>query len=241
MVATAGSDGFVKLWPLAGGPPRVLDNGAALTAVAIHGGIVATAGRDRIVRVWNVADGKLIRSLKHPAPVLDVAFDSTGERVATAGADGIGRVWENGRVVHLLKGHTDDVTSIAFGPNGGTLVTASRDHVVRLWNAHTGAALRAFEFHFAIVNEAAFSSDGRWIVTAGPSKSGLWPVRGARTPLFLRGHKGLLQTATFVPGTHRVVTGGLDGTIRTYTCQECGRVPALLRLAERRLAEARER
>jgi WD40 repeat protein len=241
LVVTAGSDGLARFWPLEGGRPRVLRHGSPLTAVALRSGHVATAGEDGIVRVWSVPDGKLVRSLKHPAPVLDVAFDPTGDRVATAGADGFGRIWMNGRVVHRLEGHTDDVTSIAFGPNGGLLVTASRDHVVRLWNAETGASLRAFEFHFAIVNEAAMSSDGRWIVTAGPATAGLWPVRGDSIPVFLRGHEGPLQTATFAPGTHRIVTGGLDGTVRAYTCDVCGRVPALLRFAERRLDQARAR
>jgi len=33
----------------------------------------------------------------------------------------------------------------------------------------------------------------------------------------------------------------VDGTVRTYTCEECGRIPALLRLAEQRLDQARER
>jgi WD40 repeat protein len=241
LVVTAGSDGFVRLWPLEGGRPRVLRHGSALTSVALNTDQIATAGNDGTVRLWRVFDGKLLRSLEHPAPVLDVAFDPTGERIATAGADDVGRVWANGRIVRRLVGHTDEVTSIAFGPNGGLIVTASRDHDVRLWNPETGTTLRVFKFHFAIVNEAAISSDGRWIVTAGPSKSGLWPIRGARFPVFLRGHKGVLLTATFVPGTHRVVTGGVDGTVRTHTCQECGTLPALLHLAEQRLDQARER
>ncbi|MEP7335321.1 MAG: hypothetical protein ABI717_06025, partial [Actinomycetota bacterium] len=173
VVVTAGSDGLARIWPLAGGERRVLRHGAPLTAVALRSGKVATAGSDGIVRVWNLPDGRQIRALKHPAPVLDVAFDPTGERIATAGEDKIGRIWVNGRIVHQLVGHTDDVTSIVFGPNGGLLLTASRDHFVRLWDARTGKPLRAFEFHFAIVSQAAFSSDGRWIVTAGPSRSGL--------------------------------------------------------------------
>jgi WD40 repeat protein len=241
LVVTAGSDGLARLWPLGSGQPRVFRHGSQLTAVALRRGQVATAGQDGVVRVWSVPNGKLLGSLKHPTPVLDVAFDPTGERIATAGQDGIGRVWANGRVVHRLEGHTDEMTSIAFGPNGGVLVTASRDHAVRLWNAETGAPLRVFEFHFAVVNEASISSDGRWIVTAGPFTSGVWPVRGDSIPVFLRGHRGLLQTATFAPGSHRIVTGGVDGTIRTYTCEVCGRVPLLLRLAEERLDQARPR
>ena len=43
----------------------------------------STAGR-----LWRAADGSLIRSFAHGAPLTAVAFDASGGRLATAGADG---------------------------------------------------------------------------------------------------------------------------------------------------------
>jgi hypothetical protein len=54
--------------------------------------------------------------------------------------------------------------------------------------------------------------------------------------LFLDGHKGKLLAATFNTAGNRIETVGVDGTIRAYACGVCGRVPALLRIADARLA-----
>ena len=54
-------------------------------------------------------------------------------------------------------------------------------------------------------------------MTAGPTTAGLWNVRSRRLIFRLRGHKkrGVLTGAAFVPGSHRIVTAGMDGTVRT--------------------------
>ncbi len=52
----------------------------------------------------------------------------------------------------------------------------------------------------------------------------------------LRGHKGILTSAGFDPTGRTIVTGGVDGTIRTYRCDICGGLDELVKLAERRLA-----
>jgi WD40 repeat protein len=209
-------------------------------AISPDGTRVAAALRDGDVRLFELKSGKQLQVLEHRAHVLDVAFDPSGARIATAGADGVARIWSNGVVVRELKGHTDDVTSVAFGPGGRFVVTTSRDHDVRLWDAGSGELVRLIKAHYAVVSDAAFSADSRWIATAGPAKAGLFTTGGVGLP-FLRGHDGRLTSVAFAPTGHRIVTGGVDGTVRLYTCQVCGRVPELLRLAEERLNDARPR
>jgi WD40 repeat protein len=143
-------------------------------------------------------------------------------------------------VQHKLRGHTDDVLSVAFSPGGGLLVTAGRDHDGRVWNVETGGLVRKLEGHFSSVNEAEFSGDARWIVTAGGTTAALWELRTERS-YFLYGPHGQVFSAAFAPRGYGVVAGADDGTIRAYSCDICGRVPALLRLADRRLAQARVR
>jgi WD40 repeat protein len=90
--------------------------------------------------------------------------------------------------------------------------------------------------HGAIVQDAAFSSDGRWILTAGPGTAGLWEARTGRLLSLLRGHVGPLTAAEFAPGGYKVFTAGQDGTVRTYTCDVCAPLSGLLALADRRRA-----
>jgi hypothetical protein len=55
----------------------------------------------------------------------------------------------------------------------------------------------------------------------------------------LRGHKkrANLTAAAFVPGSHRIVTTGVDGTVRAWFCEICGGLDELVSLAEKRLAQ----
>jgi WD40 repeat protein len=239
---TGGADGFVHLWNLATRDVRDIEIGAPVTAVAVSpdGDELAVAAQDSAVRLYDVRTLKPRGKLEQNAAALDVAFDPSGTRIATAGADAIARIWEDGQIAHELKGHTDDVTSVAFGPGGRFVVTASRDHDVRVWNAATGDLVRVIKAHFALVSDVAVSADGRWIATAGPSRAGLFTTAGIGLPQ-LRGHDGRLTAVAFAPTGHRIATGGEDGSVRVYTCEVCGRVPALLRLADERLDAARRR
>ena len=62
---------------------------------------------------------------------------------------------------------------------------------------------------------------------------------GGEPILRLRGHPGTTTAATFDPSGRRIVTGGVDGTVRTYACDICGGIDHLLTLAGRRLAATR--
>ena len=103
----------------------------------------------------------------------------------------------------------------------------------------SGRSLRVLRVHFAAVNDAAFSPDSKWVVTAGPQSGGLWNARTGRLLFLLRGPARRLFSAAFDPRGRRVVAGGEDGTVRLYDCAVCGRLDALVALAEARLAGAR--
>jgi WD40 repeat protein len=48
-----------------------------------------------------------------------------------------------------------------------------------------------------------------------------------------------VTAAAFDPSGRTIVTGGVDGTVRTYHCDICGDLSELVALAERRLAATR--
>jgi WD40 repeat protein len=137
----------------------------------------------------------------------------------------------------VLSGHRDRVTSVAFSGDGSLLATASLDHDVRVWDVATARQLLLLP-HNTAVHDAQFSPGDRWLVTAA-NRVGLWDLRTGDVVLRLQGHEGTATAATFDSSGRRIVTGGVDGTVRTFGCDVCGGLDDLLALADQRLAATR--
>jgi WD40 repeat protein len=240
VVAAAGADGGARVWR--GGDVTVLRGGSgALRGVSLtpDGRLVAAGGADGIARVWRTTGGAPVATLGHARAVNAVALSPDGRRLATAGADGIARIWSLvTRRPLLLEGHEAAVLGVAFSADGKRVITSSQDKDALIWDATTGRVLRTLRGHAALVSGAALSADGRWALTAGPSKAGIWPARdrelGVDRLTFLGGHAGVLTAAAWIE--HVAVTGGADGTVRTYECMLCGSLDELVPLARARLA-----
>lgn len=74
-----------------------------------------TGSVDRTARLWDVSNGQCIETFKgHEDEVLDVAFNSTGNKLATASMDGKARIYNvfTGVCIAILDGHTDEVNTI---------------------------------------------------------------------------------------------------------------------------------
>jgi WD40 repeat protein len=138
--------------------------------------------------------------------------------------------------MHTFSGHKLAITSVSFSPDGSLLLTASLDQEAHILDARTGVLIRSFRWHFGPLGGAAFSPDGRWLVTAGPSSAGVGSVSTGRRLFHLRGHSQRLIGAAFGGSDGRtIVTASKDGTIGVYRCDICGGIDELLLLAKRRL------
>ena len=216
---------------------------AAVGAVAFSpdGSRLAVVGADGVGRIWTL-DGKLQSELRgHRAALTDVAYSLDGSRLATSSRDGTARTWsaETGRSEHVFRSHVGEVTSVAFSPDGRLVLTAGRDGDARLWDAATGTLVSSLVWHFGAVSDASFSPDGRWIVTAGPATAQIWAAR-SKTPLLpfgLGGHTRPLTSAVFDSTGRTILTGSVDGTVRTYRCRLCVGVDELVPLAQAQLAQ----
>jgi WD40 repeat protein len=94
-------------------------------------------------------------------------------------------------------------------------------------------------FHVSTVSQAAFSPDGRWIVTAGPTTAGLWQVSTGALVYSLGGTDGQLLTAAFAPDSRHLVVGTATGKVASFDCTICARTPALLEQANAALRQLR--
>jgi WD40 repeat protein len=225
LAVTGSKDGTARTWDALGDPhvPVLARLQPPVDDLEVERGrIVARSGpRARSIDL----DSGQVDRLDAPPPRRS-RFRLDGSEVRYRGRDG-------SEVV--LRGHEDTVSSARYSRDGARVVTASRDADARIWNASDGALIHVLTGHFAAVDDAAFSPDGRWVVTAGPITAGLFDAQAGELLLYLRGHKGRLTAAAFDPTGRWIVTAEVDGTVRTYRCELCGRAAQLLALADRRL------
>lgn len=95
-VATAGGDGFVRIWDIQDGKQlQIVHHGAPVTTLAVRpdGAQLVTGSDNGLVKVWNTRDGSLLFDISLPDPQLpDIArmtfqLELAEQQLATATAD----------------------------------------------------------------------------------------------------------------------------------------------------------
>ena len=230
LVAAAGDDGKVRIWNLGapgGKPVDVLGGGRRLLTVALspRANVVAAAGDDGRVRLWNLqrpnADPVVLPG--NGQPVLRVVFAPKGDRLLVGRVDGTASLWDVGhrRLVRAIQVGTGGVHGVNFSADGRFLVTAGDDGTARIWDAGTGDLVTSLVPASVVsppaLEDAAFTPDGREIVTGGAGLS-VWDAGMAQSPraTVLARSAQTSSSAGFSPDGKLVVTASAPGTARIW-------------------------
>jgi WD40 repeat protein len=181
------------------------------------------AGSYQIVTVWTAPSGGLTKSMAgHGGPILSLAVAPDGLTAYSGGQDKTIRVWSlaEGTLLRTLIGPTP-VTSLAIAVDRTTLFSGAPDGTIRWLDAADGRERLLLRGHTAAVTDLAVlanSSGGlRFASASEDGTARIWTVTPAATsPLVLSGHKGAVRALTLVPDGETIVTGGDDGTVRTW-------------------------
>ncbi|MET7619123.1 helix-turn-helix domain-containing protein [Streptomyces sp. NPDC005408] len=234
-LATASSDGTVKLW-------RVADHRQTATltvpgrvrsvAFSADGRTLAATSTDSPVRLWDSTTHRMKSVLPADTTATRaLAFDPRGRSLATAGSDGKIRLWGatgDHRAIATLTGHSGDINALAYAPDGRTLVSAGADHTVRLWDAVNARPLAVLKGHTDEVLGAAFGPDGKTVVSGGVDRTvRLWDVATGRTTATLTGHSDDINAVAYTPDGTTVISAGGDGTTRLWDVRS-GRLTSTL-------------
>lgn len=237
VLASGGADRTIRLWS-----PRT---GAELRTLSGHQGEVASvrfsrdsrmlvsASHDRTVRLWDATSGALIRAFYgHVDRALDASISPKLTWIASASQDGTARLWSiaPGRAGRIMEGHRGRVTGSLFDHDGTELVTVGHDGTVRSWDPLKGpstvlatAGARANALDLAAGDDPIGVADSDGVAR-------LWGRRDKQATV-LRGHRGEVTSLRFSADGKLVVTGGVDGTLRTWlaaSAEPLWRAPALL-------------
>ncbi len=218
-IATANSDGQIRLWTAAGALLHRLKGHTNWTTdvrFSPDNRQIVSASRDGTLKLWS-AEGKYLRTLTgHTGRIRAVVFSPDGKTLASASWDKTIRLWRSdGTPLAVLRGHRDGVLSVDFSPDGLTLASSGADGSLALWR-RSGVLLKMVHGHTGKAPEVRFSPDGRRLASVGyDGLVRLW--RSDLTPLqTLVGHVGEAYTVKFSPDGQWIASGGLDRTLRIW-------------------------
>jgi WD40 repeat protein len=103
-----------------------------------------------------------------------------------------------------------------FSPDGRRLVTLGENQAV-VWDAATLRPAFGLAGHERKIYTAAFSNDGKHIVTASDDETArIWDAATGEEEYTLSGHHGPVRCAVFSPDSQSVATASEDGTARIW-------------------------
>ena len=237
-IVTSSDDATARVWDAASGKQLKVLTGHTDSLVQAtfspDGGRIVTTSVDRTARLWDTASGQLLRLLSgHADRVSNAEFSPDGKLIATASFDATARLWDasDGQQLRVLSVRAQPLEDTAtwfpanFSPDGLQIVTAfggplgsdTEDSRLSLWDAASGERLRVLSGHKKPVTAAAFSPDGRRIVTASDDQTArLWDTANGEQLHVLSGHTETLNSAVFSPDGQRIVTASDDQTARLW-------------------------
>ena len=170
MLASASWDQTLRLWPLAGGAPRLLEghtqnvNGVAFTP---DGRALVSVSYDQSIRIWHVSDPATPTIIAMPGPLNAVAIGGDGE-IAAGGADGkVYFLAGNGARAGDVAAGPRPVISLAISPDGALVAAAGIGGSVAVIDRRTRGLARTLVGPGMPVWSVAFLPDSRTLLTGG--------------------------------------------------------------------------
>ena len=225
----------IYLWEVATGKEvRRIGMGKTRITEAVlapDGKALATGMADKTIRLWDLATGREIRQFGGAnVETRHLAFSPDGTRLASTETRWMDpanfregpltvpiHIWETATGHELRQWETDNGSEVCFSPDGTTLATVGRQ-VVRFWEVASGKEIRPqSRGHQSAIGDAAFTPDGRSIVTVGHDRTiRFWDPATGKEICQLERCEASLQFVAFSADGKTMATGYGDQPTRLW-------------------------
>ncbi len=194
---------------------------SAVTSVefSFDGSRILTAETNGMTTVWNARDATKLREIGGETRLSSAQLSPRGDRVLTVGRQRPPRMYsvETGELIASYGRR--GAFFARFSPSGDRIVSSPLSTTVAVvWDAQEATRVAELRGHTNLLTAAAFSSDGRQLVTASLDWTAIvWNAKTGERIATLRGHELGVRSASFDPRDELVLTASIDGTARIWS------------------------
>jgi WD40 repeat protein len=141
-------------------------------------GDIISASDDKTVRIWNGETGKekrkILGEIGTKGEIFSIALSPNEEFLAVGGYFKGIRIYHypTGRLINILKSHTNVILDLAFSPKGEYLISGSSDSTAKVWNSKNWTLQSTISTHNkAVYAVKIIEKDGKnFAITTGYDK-----------------------------------------------------------------------
>lgn len=185
---------------------RTLENSlGGLNGCVLGTSIFVLVGSDQILQIWDYKDNVFTERI-HDKEINGVEINEERKLIATCSQDKKAKVLNfEGRILHVLSGHTKGVWNVGFGKN--LMATCSADTTVKVWKIETFECIGTLTGHRSGVLKGGFyKNDEKFISGCATGEMKVWNVKRKICEMNIGVHKGMAWS--FISTPFLITSGG---------------------------------